>query len=78
MVPEHVSVPHKTRVQAGATCQTCHGPVETMAAVFAVTGQRPVNDLVNLASLAPAPRALTQGLACGLSPLERRRRDERD
>ena len=61
MVPEHVSVPHKTRIQAGVTCQTCHGPVETMAVVSAVTGQHPVNDLVTLAGLAPAPRALTMG-----------------
>ena len=61
MVPEHVSVPYKTRIQAGVTRQTCHGPVETTAVVSAATGPHSVNDLVNLAGLAPAPRALTMG-----------------
>jgi hypothetical protein len=29
-VPGYVSFPHKRHVAAGVTCQTCHGPVETM------------------------------------------------
>ena len=31
-----VYFPHKRHVQAGLTCQTCHGPVETMQRVAQV------------------------------------------
>ncbi len=29
-VPEHVQFRHNRHVQAGVTCQVCHGPVEAM------------------------------------------------
>lgn len=32
-VPDHVHFPHMMHVNAGLTCQTCHGPVENMAEV---------------------------------------------
>lgn len=60
-VPEYVHFPHKSHIRGEVKCQTCHGAVESMAVVGAVTGQDPVNDLVNLAGFAPAPPALTMG-----------------
>lgn len=60
-VPEYVYFPHKAHVRAAVTCQTCHGPVETMAVVAAKTGQTLTNDLLNLVGLAPAPPPLTMG-----------------
>jgi hypothetical protein len=60
-VPEFVYFPHKAHVRAGVRCQTCHGPVETMTTVGAVTGPRLTNDLLNLIGLRPAPPALTMG-----------------
>jgi hypothetical protein len=32
-VADHVHFPHMRHVNAGMTCQECHGPVETMAAI---------------------------------------------
>ena len=32
-VPEYVRFPHMRHVNAGVTCQTCHGPVQDMARV---------------------------------------------
>lgn len=32
-LPDHVYFNHSVHVNAGFTCQTCHGPVETMAVV---------------------------------------------
>jgi len=32
-LPDFVYFPHKRHVSAGVACQTCHGPVETMAVV---------------------------------------------
>jgi hypothetical protein len=60
-VPEYVSFAHKPHVRAGVTCQTCHGPVETMAVVSAKTGQNIVNDLLNLVGLAWSSTPLTMG-----------------
>ena len=34
-LPEFTYFPHKAHVQFGVTCQTCHGPVETMTTVSA-------------------------------------------
>jgi hypothetical protein len=60
-VPEYVYFPHKAHLRAGVTCQTCHGPIETMPVLQARTGQNLVNDLLNLVGLAgPAP-PLTMG-----------------
>jgi hypothetical protein len=33
-VPEYVHCPHMRHVNAGVTCQTCHGPVQTMNRVY--------------------------------------------
>jgi hypothetical protein len=33
-VPEYVHFPHFRHVNAGVTCQTCHGPVQTMDRVY--------------------------------------------
>jgi hypothetical protein len=60
-VPEFTYFPHKAHVRAGVRCQTCHGPVETMTTVGAVTGPRITNDLLNLVGLRPAPPVLTMG-----------------
>jgi hypothetical protein len=32
-VPDHAHFPHHRHVNAGVTCQECHGPVETMAEI---------------------------------------------
>ena len=60
-VPEYVHFPHKPHVRAEVTCQTCHGPVETMAVVGATTGQNLTNDLLNLVGLARSSTPLTMG-----------------
>jgi hypothetical protein len=33
-VPEYVHFPHVRHVNAGVTCQTCHGPIQTMNVVY--------------------------------------------
>ena len=33
-VPEYVRFPHMRHVNAGVTCQTCHGPVQQMTQVY--------------------------------------------
>jgi hypothetical protein len=33
-VPEYVHFPHVRHVNAGVTCQTCHGPIQTMDKVY--------------------------------------------
>ena len=60
-VPEYAHFPHKPHVRAGVTCQTCHGPIETMAVVTAKTGQNLTNDLLNLVTFHPSPTPLTMG-----------------
>lgn len=60
-VPEFTYFPHKPHIRAGVTCQSCHGPVETMDVVVAKTGQSLVNDLMNLAGLPVSPPPLTMG-----------------
>jgi hypothetical protein len=60
-VPEFTYFPHKPHVRAGVRCQTCHGPVETMTTVGAVSGPRLTNDLLNLAGFRPAAPPLTMG-----------------
>jgi len=60
-VPEFTYFPHKAHLRAGLSCQTCHGPVETMTTVGARTGPRLANDLLNLVGLRPAPPPVTMG-----------------
>ena len=60
-VPEYVHFPHKPHVRANVKCQTCHGPIETMAVVEAKTGQTLANDLLNLVGLARTSTPLTMG-----------------
>ena len=60
-MPEFTYFPHKSHVRAGVTCQTCHGPVETMTTVGAHTGPRLVNDLLNVAGFRTAPPPLSMG-----------------
>jgi hypothetical protein len=60
-MPEFTYFPHKAHVRANVTCQTCHGPVETMTTVGAETGPRIANDLLHLVGLRPAPPPLTMG-----------------
>ena len=60
-VPEYVQFAHKNHIQAGLVCQTCHGRIEAMEQVHAVTGQNMINDAMNLAAMpVPAP-TLTMG-----------------
>jgi hypothetical protein len=55
-VPEFTYFPHKAHVRVGLSCQTCHGPVETMTTVGAETGPRLGNDVLNLVGIrTPAP-----------------------
>ena len=65
-MPEFTYFPHKAHVRAQVKCQTCHGPVETMTTVGAVTGPRLTNDLLHLVGLRPAAPPLTMGwcIAC--------------
>ena len=48
-------------MQFGVTCQTCHGPVETMTTVSARTGPTLTNDLLNVAGFRAAPPPLSMG-----------------
>jgi mono/diheme cytochrome c family protein len=60
-LPEFSIFPHKQHVDAGLQCQTCHGRIDAMEQVAAVTGQSIVNDLQNLAGIPAAPPKLTMG-----------------
>src|SRR2546428_2312313 len=60
-LPEFTYFPHKAHIRASVTCQTCHGPVETMTTFGAETGPRLTNDLLILVGLRPAPPPLTMG-----------------
>jgi hypothetical protein len=60
-VPEFTYFPHKAHVRAGVTCQSCHGPVETMDVIQAKTGQSLLNDLLNLTTLPVGPPLLSMG-----------------
>lgn len=60
-LPEFTYFPHKAHIRAEVACQTCHGPVEKMTTVGAVTGPNLVNDLLNLAGFRPSPPPLTMG-----------------
>lgn len=60
-LPEFTYFPHKAHVRAGVQCQTCHGPVETMTTVGAVTGPRLAHDLLTLVGLRTAPPPLSMG-----------------
>ena len=60
-VPEYAQFPHKPHVASGLQCQTCHGRIEAMEQVAAVTGQSIVNDLQNLAGIPNKPPKLTMG-----------------
>ncbi|PYO23024.1 MAG: menaquinol oxidoreductase [Candidatus Rokuibacteriota bacterium] len=60
-LPEFTYFPHKAHIRASVTCQTCHGPVETMMTFGAETGPRLTNDLLTLVGLRPAPPPLTMG-----------------
>lgn len=33
-LPDHAHFPHSSHVNAGVSCQTCHGPIETMDKVY--------------------------------------------
>jgi mono/diheme cytochrome c family protein len=60
-VPEFVDFTHKRHVQVGVQCQTCHGRIEAMERVAAVTGQNLPNDLLNLTGMTVPPTKLTMG-----------------
>ena len=60
-LPEYTYFAHKPHVRAGVACQSCHGPIERMRVVGAVTGQGLFNDLANVVGLRPPPRPLTMG-----------------
>lgn len=34
MLPDHVQFNHQAHISRGVNCQTCHGPIETMAKVY--------------------------------------------
>src|SRR4029450_6960221 len=48
-LPEHAQLPHKTHVQAGVQCQTCHGRIAAMERGHGASGQNIVHDLTTLA-----------------------------
>ena len=56
-----INFPHKAHVRASVKCQTCHGPVETMTTVAAITGPNLTNDMLNLVGFKPAAPPLTMG-----------------
>ncbi len=60
-VPEFTYFPHKAHLRANLACQTCHGPIERMRVVGAVTGPRLMNDLQRLVGLQPPSPPLTMG-----------------
>jgi hypothetical protein len=60
-LPEFTYFPHKAHVRAEVGCQDCHGPVESMTTVGAVTGPNLVNDLLHLVGLRPSPPPLSMG-----------------
>jgi mono/diheme cytochrome c family protein len=60
-IPEFTYFPHKPHVTARVACQACHGPIEQMRVVGALTGPRLTNDLARLVGLKPAPPPLTMG-----------------
>jgi mono/diheme cytochrome c family protein len=60
-MPEFTYFPHKPHVRAGVECQTCHGPIERMRVVGAVTGPTLLNDLKHLVGLRPSSPPLTMG-----------------
>jgi hypothetical protein len=60
-LPEFTYFPHKAHVRAEVGCQECHGPVESMTTVGAVTGPNLVNDLLHLVGLRPSPPPLSMG-----------------
>jgi mono/diheme cytochrome c family protein len=60
-LPEYVQFTHRQHIQAGVQCQTCHGRIEAMEQVGAVTGQNLPNDLMNLTGMNAPPTKLTMG-----------------
>src|SRR5207247_9414932 len=50
-LPEFTHFPHKAHIRAGLRCQTCHGPVESMAPVGAGTGPQLGHALLSLVGL---------------------------
>jgi len=60
-LPEFADFTHKPHVQAGVQCQTCHGRIEAMERVGAITGQNLPNDLLNLTGMNVPPTKLTMG-----------------
>jgi mono/diheme cytochrome c family protein len=60
-VPEFVYFTHKPHVEAGVTCQTCHGPIEQMRVVGVRAGRTLANDLLNLVGFRPPSPPLTMG-----------------
>jgi mono/diheme cytochrome c family protein len=60
-VPEFVYFTHKQHVQSGLQCQTCHGRIEALERVAAITGQNLPNDLMNLTGMNVPPPKLTMG-----------------
>jgi hypothetical protein len=66
-VPEYVHFPHVRHVNAGVTCQTCHGPVQTMSVVYQYSSLNMgwcINCHVNGYSIAEGKRA------AGLTPTQ--------
>jgi hypothetical protein len=66
-VPEYVHFPHVRHVSAGVTCQTCHGPVQTMNVVYQYASLNMgwcINCHVNGYSVADGKRA------AGLTPTQ--------
>jgi mono/diheme cytochrome c family protein len=60
-LPEFADFTHKAHVRAGVQCQTCHGRIEAMERVGAVTGRNLTNDLLNLTGMSIPPTKLTMG-----------------
>jgi mono/diheme cytochrome c family protein len=60
-VPDFVQFTHSQHIMAGLQCQTCHGRIDAMERVAAVTGQNLPNDLLNLTGMNIPPTKLTMG-----------------
>jgi hypothetical protein len=60
-IPEFTYFPHKAHIRAEVKCQDCHGKVEDMTLVAAVTGPRIPTDLLYLVGMRPGAPPLTMG-----------------
>jgi Cytochrome c7 and related cytochrome c/Class III cytochrome C family len=76
-VPEFTHFPHKAHIRAELKCQECHGKVEEMTTVAAVTGPRVTNDLLHLIGMRPGAPPLTMGWCIECHRVQNRTKDRK-